>query len=838
MKLQSENRKLEITGFDEADNSKFKIEQNAKMFTILSASIYSDKIMAVIREISCNALDAHIAAGKKDVPFEVHLPNQMEPYFSVKDYGTGLDHEQVMQLYTTYGKSTKGDTNEEVGCLGLGSKSPFAYTDQYQVMSRFDGTVRTYSAYVDRNGEPNIMLLSEEITDEPNGLTIYMPVESQDFNSFARKASEVFYRFDVQPKVTGNFIELPSVKYILEGSNFKIREVNRYENTVSVAIQGPIGYKIDTSVLADKVESDNTLIKLLHNVPMDIEFPMGELNISASREGLHYDPTTTANLIETLKNIRDEIKERIITEVNKAETLWEAKVAYNQLFSNDPALARFSSTFKEIIGRQIEWNGETITSSAHEFLVGQVIKDTRQITDAQGVLKDIDDYTQENWCVRAMSFDREALEKANPRPSYPFPSIKTQASKKTAVILLEDTVKAPVKKVSYNFGRDGKFTGQYTHVIVLQPKPEFADQIKEQLKGVNLFKWEDLEEVPKVSRDQSTIKQGYSIQCRTDTYRPYVRFSDVADIDLEDGGYYAALFSGEFMALSDYDKKAGNRSNDPRLDQVYIVGKQFGLLPDEEVLGINSTYLTKVRDEPQWENIFTDVLQPKMQKLLTDEKLLSDIKDMKKSIYLLEKVSSQIVDFVSEVDSQGFKQKEFVLKSNSNYLKLYDFINDNRKVLEKNFIKYYRFIKNVSSEPYGQDDKKPDLLRLIQGCNKLIETYGNLWVNYKRHFDSSVQTPNLGDFRVNREIKFIEKCQKSYPVLKTILSAQDSRYYDYRDHTKNLSASYTGKTEYNLNIIDVFNYINLCDAAPTAATRGLSITLTHPKHEEKETSTC
>ena len=89
----------------------FRIRNSAKAFNILSSGLYANKIRAIIRELSCNAVDSHVAAGKTDTPFDVHLPNQLEPWFSIRDYGTGLNHEQVTQIYTTYFESTKTASN-------------------------------------------------------------------------------------------------------------------------------------------------------------------------------------------------------------------------------------------------------------------------------------------------------------------------------------------------------------------------------------------------------------------------------------------------------------------------------------------------------------------------------------------------------------------------------------------------------------------------------------------------------------------------------------------------------------------------------------------------------
>ena len=85
----------------------FQIQFNAKMARILSDGLYSNKIQAIIRELSCNAIDSHVEAGCVDKPIEVHLPTVFEPWFYVRDFGVGLDHQQVLNIYTVYGASTK-----------------------------------------------------------------------------------------------------------------------------------------------------------------------------------------------------------------------------------------------------------------------------------------------------------------------------------------------------------------------------------------------------------------------------------------------------------------------------------------------------------------------------------------------------------------------------------------------------------------------------------------------------------------------------------------------------------------------------------------------------------
>jgi len=150
----------------------FRIRNSAKAFNILSSGLYANKIRAIIRELSCNAYDSHVAAGCAERPFEVHLPTSLEPWFSVRDYGVGLSHQQVVNIYTTYFESTKTGSNDFVGALGLGSKSPFSYTENFGVTAVQNGHMGVYTAFINEQGVPSIALMTESATDEPNGVEV------------------------------------------------------------------------------------------------------------------------------------------------------------------------------------------------------------------------------------------------------------------------------------------------------------------------------------------------------------------------------------------------------------------------------------------------------------------------------------------------------------------------------------------------------------------------------------------------------------------------------------------------------------------------------------------
>ena len=131
-----------------SEKSSIRPEDVAKVMSILTDRLYEDPVMAVIREYTCNALDAHISVGKADKPVVLGVPNELMPKFTVEDEGPGLSEEDVFGVAIQVGYSTKEDTNEVKGMFGLGFKSAYAYTDIFTVVSRHGGLKKTYSMHL------------------------------------------------------------------------------------------------------------------------------------------------------------------------------------------------------------------------------------------------------------------------------------------------------------------------------------------------------------------------------------------------------------------------------------------------------------------------------------------------------------------------------------------------------------------------------------------------------------------------------------------------------------------------------------------------------------------
>src|SRR5665213_3254503 len=98
----------------------FSIQDQGMLFDILRSKMYSNPILAICREISSNARDAHREAGKPELPIEIHLPLGLEPYYSIKDYGPGISPDRMINIFIKYTASTKREDNMQTGGFGLG----------------------------------------------------------------------------------------------------------------------------------------------------------------------------------------------------------------------------------------------------------------------------------------------------------------------------------------------------------------------------------------------------------------------------------------------------------------------------------------------------------------------------------------------------------------------------------------------------------------------------------------------------------------------------------------------------------------------------------------------
>jgi hypothetical protein len=166
------------------------------LMQMLSKNLYSDAIGSTIRECASNALDSHRRAGTTDPIIVSFKPNKQDNYeFSVEDFGTGLDADDVRNIISKYGKSTKRNSANELGMMGLGFKAPLAYSSSFYFVARKNGMERKYMMY--EGEETNtIDLLYEAPTTERNGVKVIIPIAWRDKYNFISKIKEQLAYFE------------------------------------------------------------------------------------------------------------------------------------------------------------------------------------------------------------------------------------------------------------------------------------------------------------------------------------------------------------------------------------------------------------------------------------------------------------------------------------------------------------------------------------------------------------------------------------------------------------------------------------------------------------------
>lgn len=364
----------------------FTIKASAKAFKLLSSNLYSDKPLAIVREIGCNALDSHFMAGKADVPFRVVLPSDMHPWFEIIDFGTGLSDEQVKSIFTTYFESTKTTSNDQIGAMGLGSKSPFAYTDAFEVFARQGGIQNQYTCFLNQSGAPEIFLIETLKDDEvkgikfEDGVTIKVPVKKNDYHLFVAAAKKAYKFFPVKPIVSGaGKWEWQEPDYGFVGTNFKTM---KHDKTI-YALMGPVAYPLDLNQLrsvtvpADPFDPnseeqvigvDPFIASYMNQASSGfvIQYKIGELDVNAGREGLSYDKLTIINLIKGMTHIREEMAVDLQAGLDKCKNYYDA-IRYTQ--TNDRSnIFKLKFDGKAAIGPVIQYKFTNVLGEM-EFLV-------------------------------------------------------------------------------------------------------------------------------------------------------------------------------------------------------------------------------------------------------------------------------------------------------------------------------------------------------------------------------------------------------------------------------------------------------------------------------------
>lgn len=283
----------------------------AHIMSILT-DLYSDPELAVIREYSTNARDAHIEAGCPERPIEIILPTRLAPFFTIRDYGIGMDHDTIAQVYSKYGASTKRDGNEQTGMLGLGGKSALTYTNQFTVVGIKNGVKTTVVVSRNDDGGGVMQVVDTCATDEGNGVTITIPAKGLDFtnkvHSFFRYWPEGSVLIDGKPNTPVSLEKVTDSTFI-----------DRNTNGVDYVVMGGVSYPVAHNRRRDIINYRQFGVIMFAD--------MGEVNFTPSREELHYTNLTVKTLTKYYDEFVAAINAQIQDEVDASSNFREAYAA-------------------------------------------------------------------------------------------------------------------------------------------------------------------------------------------------------------------------------------------------------------------------------------------------------------------------------------------------------------------------------------------------------------------------------------------------------------------------------------------------------------------------------
>lgn len=147
--------------------------EGARRMMEMLVNLYADRRLAVVREYVSNAVDASRAAGNVH-PVSVSTPTPLEPNLVVTDRGTGMSLSDVESTFLAFAASSKRESNDLIGGLGVGAKSAWALAESFLVDTVKDGRRTTVRAASNLEHQ---VLVAGAPSDLPNGTTIIVPVE-------------------------------------------------------------------------------------------------------------------------------------------------------------------------------------------------------------------------------------------------------------------------------------------------------------------------------------------------------------------------------------------------------------------------------------------------------------------------------------------------------------------------------------------------------------------------------------------------------------------------------------------------------------------------------------
>ena len=144
---------------------KIGVNVNNLTFNLMIDGIYTNKLHSVIRELCTNARDSIIEAKKGKLIVSVSS-TPVGIKVSIKDTGLGLSEEDARKYLCNLNASSKRNSNDAVGCLGIGSKSAFSLVSHYRYLCVKDSVETSVELFRIEREAPRFVVTTQHTVKE------------------------------------------------------------------------------------------------------------------------------------------------------------------------------------------------------------------------------------------------------------------------------------------------------------------------------------------------------------------------------------------------------------------------------------------------------------------------------------------------------------------------------------------------------------------------------------------------------------------------------------------------------------------------------------------------
>lgn len=589
-------------------------------FMRMLSGLYTYPIKAIVREYWTNGEDGHVALRRTGVepsrPIEIHVPNTIEPWYGVRDYGIGMDHDTAMYVYTKYGESSKTGNNEETGTFGLGAKAAHAYhrgADQWTATCYLDGVKRLYVASRNKRGIPTFVLFETTKTDEPNGVEIRIPVPSNDIYEFRGEISQMARHAQEPFKIIGDTSGVSSGMY--EPETYKFRCDAYGENPVNTRTpavrMGSVVYPLDL----DKLPKGHKFA--LENKVLFLE--MGDVDIVPAREHLEYTEETIATLDQKVREVMKAELEPFKT-LDPVDDFYAHYQQCRRIMGRDAMYVTRMHTFLDLLE-------DDTKDKFEEFWDSMLPKDGRSYyyypIRLEALAKtDEEKEFLDQWEVRTYRwYDsyNKSLTQESVEPAIKGDLHDTRRGDVSALFIADSRKGVTAVKRALRNENHNKVSNKF-QIFTWKEKgalPEEKDvkKLQELLRGIPsetsselCVKYPDL-----LNTSRSSSGGGSSTSAPASLWKLDINSGRwyEATVDLEDGGYWVEMAYRKYSEDNQW-----YFLNIPYSHILYLL-QTFGSYDGSPIYGIPKSRISKVKNNEDWEN-FEETFDSELQKILRE----------------------------------------------------------------------------------------------------------------------------------------------------------------------------------------------------------------------------